>query len=142
MDIFVNILVFLHLAALVFGMGSGFALSRLGPYYGQVGEDAKLKLFVLGRRYSKTANMALAVLWVTGLLTVWLKYGGVAGLSGWFWAKMILVVILSASIGMGSAAYRKFVGGDVGASSRAAMAGRINLVAGLGVILCAVFAFA
>jgi len=142
MHVFINILVFLHLAALVFGMGAGIALIRLGPYYGQVGEEARAKLFILGRTFGKTANISLVVLWVSGILAVWLKYGGVGGLSGWFWAKMVLVVILSGSIGMGSAAYRKFVAGDMGASARAAMAGRINLVAGMGVILCAVFAFA
>lgn len=141
MEILINILIFLHILGLVIGMGSGVALSRLGPFYGQISEDQRGVLFKFAFLLGRNGHIGLGLLWVTGILVVWLKYGGVADFSWWFWAKMVLVVILSASIGMGSAAFRKFAAGDMGASARAAMAGKINAVAGVLIILSAVFAF-
>jgi putative membrane protein len=139
MDILYKLIVVAHILGLVLGMGSGMALSRMGPFYGQAGE-AKGVLFSFGRLLGKNGHIGLGLLWVTGILLIIMKWD-ITSMSPWFWAKMVFVVILSAGIGMGSAAYKKFVAGDVAASGRAALFGKINAVAGVAIILCAVFAF-
>jgi len=140
MDILINILIFLHLFGLVIGMGSGIALSRIGPLYGTSSEEQRKLLFRLAMMLGKNGHIGLGLLWITGPLVVWLKFGTL-DLGPWFWAKMVLVVILSASIGMGSAAFRKFAAGDMAASARVALTSRISGLAGLLIILTAVFAF-
>lgn len=141
MDILINLLIAFHLLGLVVGMGSGIALSLTGPMYGKANDDQRSQLFKLGNLLSRNGHVGLALLWVTGPIVIFLKYGGFGALSPWFWVKIVLAVILSASIGIGSAAYRKFQAGDMGASARVAMTGKINLVCGLLIILTAVFAF-
>mgnify|MGYP000392144044 CR=1 FL=1 len=141
MDIVIKILLFLHFFGLVIGMGSGVAMSRMGPLAQNANDDQRSILFTAGKMLSQNGHIGLGLLWVTGLLMVWLKYGSVDGMSVYFWIKMILVVILSASIGMASAAYKRVRGGDLSAMPRVKMFGMINGLAGLGVILSAVFAF-
>ncbi|MBU1176532.1 MAG: hypothetical protein KKH72_14100 [Alphaproteobacteria bacterium] len=142
MDIVVNILVALHLLGLVIGMGSGMALGVLGARTRTAPPDHKGLLFAIGNVLGRNGQIGLGLLWVTGIAVVLLKYNGVAGLTWWFWVKMALVVVLSASVGIGGAAYRKVQAGDAGAGKRLAMAGKVNLVTGPLIILAAVFAFA
>lgn len=142
MELVVVILIFLHLMGLVIGMGSGIALSVLGPLHGTATEDQRSLMFNIGARFARNGHVGLALLWITGPLILWLRYGGIGGLSSWFWVKIALVIALSASIGMGSAAYRKFSAGDTGASARVALTGKINGIVGILVVLTAVLAFA
>lgn len=141
MDIVVKFLLFLHFFGLVIGMGSGLAMSRMGPLAQNASDDQRSVLFSAGKMLSQNGHIGLGLLWVTGLLMVWLKYGALDGLGIFFWIKMILVVVLSASIGMASAAYKRVRAGDASAMPRVKMFGMINGLAGLGVILSAVFAF-
>lgn len=141
MDILNTILIALHLLGLVFAMGAGIALGVMGPLYGTAKDGERSMLFKIGNTLSRNGHVGLGLLWVTGILVVFLKYGGIDALNWWFWLKIVLVVILSASIGIGSAAYRRFQAGDNGASARLALTGTINKVVGPLIILCAVFAF-
>jgi len=141
MDIVNNIIVALHLLGLVIAMGSSMAFRLVMPRIASAGEGEQDKLFSIGSGLMRNANIGLGLLWVTGILAVVLKYGGVDGLDFWFWTKIALVVVLSASIGMGSAAFRRFKAGDKASGARLAMIGQINLVTGALIILTAVFAF-
>lgn len=141
MDILINLLIALHILGLVIGMGSGMANARLGPMYGTASAEQRSLLFKIGSMLGKNGHIGLGLLWITGILVVWLKYGGVGEFTFWFWVKMVLVVALSASIGIGSSAYRKFAAGDMGASARVAIAGKISAVCGVLVIVSAVFSF-
>ena len=136
-----NVLIGLHLLGLVIGMGSGIALGVMGPLYGQAKDGERSLLFRIGNALGRNGHVGLGLLWVTGILIVFLKYGGIGAMTPWFWAKMVAVVALSASIGIGSAAYRRFQAGDNGASARVALTATINKVLGPVIILLAVFAF-
>ena len=65
-----------------------------------------------------------------------------SALNWWFWVKIALVVVLSASIGIGSAAYRKLQAGDASVAGRLTLTSKINFVAGVLIVVSAVFAFA
>jgi protoporphyrinogen IX oxidase len=137
----VNVILFLHLIGLALGVGAGMALSHLGPVLTTATPEQRTTLFTYGKLIRKNAHGGLALLWVTGILMVWLKYDGVAGLSHWFWAKMVLVLVLSAAIGIGSKAFRQFAEGDAEAGKRVKIAGMVNGLSAIGVVLCAVLAF-
>lgn len=141
MDILGAVILALHFLGLVIGMGSGMALGVVMPRIGKAGEGERGKLFGIGDALVRNVNIGLGLLWVTGILIVLLNYGGIGGLSFWFWIKIGLVVVLSASIGMGSAAYRRLKSGDKASAARLAMTGRINLITGPLIILAAVLAF-
>ena len=141
MDIVNAVIIALHLLGLVITMGSSMALSLVMPRIATAGEGERDGLFGIGSGLMRNANIGLGLLWVTGILAVVLIYGGVGGLGLWFWIKIALVVVLSASIGMGSAAFRRFKAGDRASGARLAMIGNINLITGALIILTAVFAF-
>lgn len=141
MDMVNNILLFLHFGGLIAGMGSGIAMSRVGPALATANADQRKALFTLGGQLLRTAHIGLAVLWITGPLLIWLKFGGIGGLDAWFWAKIVFVIILSASIGIASAAFRKLAAGDASQAPRMKTAGMVNGLTGIAIVLCAVFAF-
>lgn len=141
MDVLINILVVIHLVGLVFVMGSGISMARIGPMYGQSNDDQRRLIFRMGAALTKNANLGLAMLFVTGPLLIWLKYGGFSGISHWFWVKMLLVVCLGASIGIGSKAFKKFAAGDMGASAKVAIMRKVSVSLGVLIVLCAVITF-
>ena len=141
MDIFVTVLIALHFLGLAIGAASvvafGVVMARIGP----TKDGERARLFSIGDTLVRYGHIALGLLWVTGILLVVFAYGGVGGLGAWFWVKLVIVVALSASMGMGSAAYRKFKADDMGASGRVAVTNAVNMVAGVLIILFAVMAF-
>lgn len=141
MDIVVSLLIFLHFMGLVIGMGSGIAMGVLGPMYGQASEEQRGLLFRIGKLLGRNGHIGLALLWITGPLIIFLKYGGLGAMTDFFWIKIVFVVILSASIGIGSAAFRRWANGDMSASGRVALTSKINGACGILAVLFAVLAF-
>lgn len=141
MDIVIKIILLLHFIGLGMGVGSGMAMMRVMPQIGQSGAAERARLFSAARGIGLNGNVGLGLLWVTGILLVILGPGLAVFSNPWFVAKLVFVVILSAAMGMGGAAVRKFAAGDNAASVRAAMMGRVGGASSLLTILCAVFAF-
>jgi uncharacterized membrane protein len=135
------ILQFLHFMGLVLGMGSGLALSQVGPAITGGTPDQRTALWGLQEKLSRAAHSGLGLLLITGLFLVGLKSGGLAGVNMWFWAKMGLVVVLVVSVGVGSSAAKRLKGGDVSAAPVVKRAGMINGLTGMAIVLLAVIAF-
>lgn len=135
------ILQFLHFTGLVLGMGSGLALSQVGPAIAGGTPDQRTALWGLQDKLSRTAHSGLGLLLITGLFLVGLKSGGLGGVNMWFWAKMALVVVLVVSVGIGSSAAKRLKGGDVSAAPVVKWAGMINGITGMAIVLLAVIAF-
>ena len=66
---------------------------------------------------------------------VWLRYGGVEGLSNWFWVKMALIVVMIGAMIVGG---RLRAAGNVAAAGTVAWVSRAALV---GVVIAAVLSF-
>lgn len=144
LEIFVNLLIGLHLLGLVLGMGSGLALGVLGPKLGSQDAGQREMAFALSAQMRKIGQFGLAILWVTGLSTLFFKYGvsgALTGMSVVFWLKIALVLVLSASIGIGSAAFKKVAAGDISARSGMVLSGKINQITAILIVFAAVFAF-
>lgn len=137
MHIFINILIFIHFFGLVLGMGSGMAMGTA-----MRGVDRSTGGFdKLTSALARNGHVGLALLWISGPLIVWLKYGGFAGLGFWFWVKIAFVIVLTAALAIGAVNFRKARQGDREAAKRAAMIGMVSGISGLIVIFSAVFAF-
>lgn len=141
MAVVVNLLIVVHLLGLVVALGSGIAMIRMRPVVAGANVEQRSSLFAVGKILISNALLGLGILWVTGPLLIWFKHGGVGEFSLWFWLKIIFVIILSASLGIGSKAHRKMREGDVSQAPRVKLSGTINAITGVVIVACAVFAF-
>jgi len=132
MDVLFNILLICHLGALGLGatsaIGAPIVMSRMA---GATPEGRQM-LGGIAARFGFNARIAVGVLVVTGVLMVWLRYGGVDGLGAWFWVKMALVAVIIAAMIVSQVARGRVNPGVMGWITRLSL---------LGVVIAAVFAF-
>lgn len=141
MDIFLNILLWLHFIGVAMALGGGMALAVTGPQFmANVAEYPDL-MWGVELAISRLGSLGLVVLLVTGPLMVWLRFGGTAALNGWFWLKMVFVAIAAVSVGMHHVTSKRFRRGNPAALGAMALSGRIAGFSMLAVVFCAVFAF-
>ncbi len=93
----IEILKIVHLLSLAAALGMTTANLITMRYVGGVDAAARPAFGPLGRSFGAYGVMAVALLWVTGIALLLLKYD-VSGLSGWFTAKLVMVVILTALV--------------------------------------------
>jgi len=141
MDVLVNLLFWIHLTALAFGGAAAFGIPVVGSRMRSATAETRPLLFSLADSLSKLGRGAIGALIITGPLMVWLKFGGTAGFTWWFWAKMVLVVLLLIAIIYAGINAKRAEGGDMAAAQRAPMLGMTAAGLFILVILCAVFAF-
>jgi uncharacterized membrane protein len=141
MGILTNILFWIHLSALSLGGAATFGIPVVGRLMPTATNDTRPLLFKVAKGLSTVSRAGLGLLIITGPLMVWLKFGGTEGFTAWFWAKMVLVVLLLVAViyaGINANAAER---GDMAAAKRAPMIGTVAMLLLLGVVLCAVFAF-
>ncbi len=122
-------------------MGGGIALSQVGPRLIATPADQRQLLWALEIFFSRIGAGGFAILLLTGPFMLWLKFGGPSGLTWWFSAKMVLVLVALIGVGLHEWAGRRFRNGDDGAVPMMFFGGRM---AGFGIVfamLCAVFTF-
>src|SRR3954454_11263761 len=111
-------LLFLHLFGLMLGaaggMSSGLIMRRAAAATPQ---DARA-LRGLGPMLADTSAAGLALMWATGLVMVWSRWGGLGNLPGLFWVKFVFVLTLTAAAVATHLAYRQIRGGNLGAAAR------------------------
>ena len=136
-----TLLLWFHFIGVGMGMGGGIALSQVGPRLIAAPADDRELLWILERFFSRVGASGLAVLLATGPLLLWLKFGGPSGLTWWFWAKMVFVIVALVGVVHHERASSRFRKGEAGAVPLMFVGGRM---AGLGIVLamlCAVFTF-
>lgn len=141
LPVITNLLFALHLMALAMGVGGGVALSQVGPRLVAAAPDQRATWWPLITIYSRIARVGVILLLITGPILLWLKYGGAAGLSGWFTLKMALVFVLIVSIGIGHWGTVRLKRGDEGGGKLMKMAGPVTMLTVTAIVLAAVFAF-
>jgi putative membrane protein len=141
MEILNNVLFWIHLVSLSLGGAATFGIPVVGSMMATATPDTRPTLFKVAHGLSSVGRAGLGGLIITGPLLVWLKFGGTAGFTTWFWAKMVLVVLLIVVVVWAGMNAKRAEGGDMAAAKRAPMIGGLGLVLLLGVVLCAVFAF-
>jgi putative membrane protein len=141
MDVIVNILLWIHIIALVAGGSNAVVGPVIGARLGRATPDAKAAYIEVLTALSKIGKVAMVTLLITGPLMLWLRYGGFGGVSVWFWIKMALIVVLLAAIIIGEINFKKAQAGDMAAAKVADLAHKITGLAFAGVLLAAVLAF-
>jgi putative membrane protein len=140
MNILVEILLWLHIVALVVGGTNSVVMPVIGSRMAGAAAETRAVLFSITERLANLGKGAMLVLLVTGPLMLWLRYGWVVP-GVWFWVKMALIVVMLVTITMAAANGKKAQAGDAAAAVRARQFGMITAVAFLGVLLSAVLAF-
>jgi hypothetical protein len=141
MDVIVDILLWIHIVALVAGGSNSVVGPVIGARLTRATPEAKVAYYGVLNTLSKVGKVAMVTLLVTGPLMLWLRYGGLGGASVWFWIKMALIVVLLASIIIGEINFKKEQAGDMAAAKVADLAHKISGLAFAGVLLAAVLAF-
>jgi putative membrane protein len=136
-----NLLLWIHIVALVAGGSNTVVMPIIGATLPKVDEQTRATLFRIGFHMATVGKVAAAALLISGPLLLWLKYGGLLGATSWFWAKMVLIVVMIAAIVFEETNFKKLALGDQAAARNSKLGGIIATVAFLGVLLAAVFAF-
>ena len=132
MDYFFDFLLICHLLALGLGVASAVAMPLVASRMAGASPEGRQLLGGIAARLGMNSRIAVGVLVLTGLLMVWVRYGGVDGMNQWFWVKMALVLVIIASI----------IAGALGRGRiNPAVLGWISRLSLLGVVIAAVLAF-
>lgn len=141
MDIVNNLLFWLHLMALALGGAASFGIPVVASRMPTATPEMRPTLLAIMHGLSKVGRAGIGTLIVTGLLLVWLKFGGIDKMTVWFWVKMVLVVALLAGVIYAGMLFKRTMAGDTAAAQQMPRVGMINTALLLGIVLSAVFAF-
>jgi hypothetical protein len=130
-----------HLMGLALGGAAGFGNAVVGQRLLAAGPDVRGHLFDVAHGLSKLGKIGMGLLIVTGLLLIWLQFGGVGSVSWVFWLKMVLLVALIADIVVMGRLEARAEGGDHGAMKYMPALGALSTLLLIGIVLCAVVAF-
>ena len=133
MDIVFDILLILHLVALVVGASSTVVMPIVFARMANASPEGKQMLGGIATRSRTNSQIALGVLVISGIAMVWVRYGGVEAFNTWFWVKMALVIVIFATMALGALAPRGSVNPAV-----LTWVTRLSL---LGIVIAAVLAF-
>ena len=136
-----SLLLWIHIVALVAGGSNTVVMPIIGATLPKVDEQARATLFGIGFHMATVGKVAAATLLISGPLLLWLKYGGLHGVTPWFWVKMVLMVVMFAAIVFEETNFKKLATGDQAAARNSKLGGIIASIAFLGVLLAAVLAF-
>lgn len=140
MDLMFQILLWLHIIALVVGGTNSVVMPVIGSQMPGAAAETRTVLFSIAERLATFGKGAMLVLLVTGPLMLWLRYGWAVP-NPWFWVKMALIVVMLVTITMAATNGKKARAGDAVAAARARTFGMVTGLAFLGVLLSAVLAF-
>jgi hypothetical protein len=137
-------LLFLHFVGLAMGVGSGFAMLRLGAAARELPPEERAKFMLRASAVSKNGGAGLGLLILTGLAMLFVR--GVGEVMAWgggaFHAKLTLVVIFIGVFGYSQVVQKKVrEAGGGPLMARLPKLGAALLVLGLLIILAAVIAF-
>ena len=93
------------------------------------------------RLLTRFGHWGIIVLLVSGPILLFVRYGGIDGISHWFWAKMALVVLLAGGVVTSAMSARKMRAGDAAATRRVRLGRIIAVVSLVGIVIFAVLAF-
>jgi hypothetical protein len=135
-----EILLILHLFG--FAMGIAAALGNGTVFMTMQGAPGDMPvLSKLTPRFARIGQIGLGLLWITGIILVWTAFGGPGNLPSLFWWKFVLVIAVSAVVGMLDATMRRVRAGDRAVAARLPVLGATSFVLTILIVIVAVFAF-
>lgn len=131
-----------HLLGLALGLSVPFSNMVLGSIAANASPEEQKAYAKFPPRMARVGDIGLALLWITGISMVFVKFGGFAGLPWTFNAKMVAVLVLTLGVGYIHSQMRKaFVEFDKAALGRIQTTGKVTLLAALTALVFAVVTF-
>ena len=141
MDIIIILLLWVHLLSLGLGGTAAFGISVVGSKMPTAAPEARPTLLKIMHDLSTVGRIGIGLLIVTGPLMIWLKYGGFDGMNTWFWIKMVLVLLLLATVTYSGILFKRVQAGDQAAAKLSPRVGRVSMLTFVAIIFSAAFAF-
>ncbi len=141
MHTFTQLVVILHFLGLAMGFATGIANSIM---LGLIAKAAPPEKSVLARFppvMSRVGETGIALLWLTGLILVYMKWGGFASFPWTFYVKVTAVVILTIVVLRVHTLGRRVAAGDTAAAASIPVFGKIAMVMALTAVVFAVLTF-
>jgi hypothetical protein len=132
-----DIILFIHLAGLMMGAGGGFGSMLVMRHAATLPPEQQGPFRALGPKMAKFSHIGLALMWITGLMLVFLRYGGLANLPQLFWVKIVFVLSLTLAAITIEMTYADIKRGNVAAAARLP---RLGPWAGMSSLLAVLFA--
>ena len=88
---------FVHFVGMMLGAAGGFGSALIMRRAVAAGPEAGGQLRALGPMLANVSAVGLALMWASGLVLVWSRWGGPGNLPGLFWLKFAFVLSLTAA---------------------------------------------
>lgn len=134
-------LLFLHFVGLMVGATGGFGSALIMRRALAAPPEAAGALRGLGPFLANVSAVGLALMWASGLVLVWSRWGGPGSLPGMFWVKFVFVLSLTAAAGIIHMTYAELRRGNMAVAARLPKLGPVAGVSSLLAVLFAVIAF-
>jgi len=134
-------LLFLHLVGLMLGAAGGFASAVIMRRALVLPADDARAVRGLGPILANVSLTGLVVMWATGLILVWSKWGGLESLPQMFWVKAIFILSLTVMTGLIHMTYAEIRKGNLAAAARLPKFGPMAGISALLAVLFAVLTF-
>lgn len=136
-----QLLLFGHFVGLMLGATGGFGSALVMRRARAAEATAAAPLRDLGPMLAKVSETGLGLMWATGLVMVWSRWGGPGTLPAFFWVKLVFVLSLTAVSFMIHRTYVEIRGGRPAAAARLPKLGPLAGISALLAVFFAVWAF-
>ncbi|MBM3750826.1 MAG: hypothetical protein FJW21_06540 [Acidimicrobiia bacterium] len=134
-------LVVLHFLGLAMGFSTGFGNIVMAGIMAKATPDERRTLAKFPPAIARVGDIGLVLLWVTGLVLVFTKWGGFGAMPGLFHAKLTAVVLMTLVSGFVHSQAKGVAAGDPGAIAKAQAAGKVTFVLAVTIVTLAVWTF-
>ncbi|MBM3778714.1 MAG: hypothetical protein FJW23_10835 [Acidimicrobiia bacterium] len=135
------ILLILHFLGLAMGFGTSFANMVMGGLIDKAAPGEKPVLARFPPAMIRVGDTGLILLWTTGLIMLYTKWGGFGNLPWQFHAKITAVAVLSGVIGYIHVLMKKARQGDQAAMARIPAVGKVAFLMAATALVLAVITF-
>jgi len=136
-----QLLLIVHFLALGLGLSATVVHAVLGTLMAGADPAEARGLARLRPVMAQVGGSGLLLLWATGLMLVFTKWGGFGSLPWQFHVKLTAVVLLTGAVGASHALQAKARRGDAAAAARLPIVGRVSLVCSVVAVVFAVLTF-
>jgi hypothetical protein len=133
----IDVILFFHIVGLMMGAGGGFGSMLVMRHAATLPPEQQGPFRALGPKMGRFSHIGLALMWITGLILVFMRYGGFADMPPLFWVKIVFVLSLTLAAIMIELTYAEIKRGNVAAAARLP---RLGPWAGLSSLLSVLFA--
>lgn len=137
----IDLLLAAHIIGLMMGAGGGFGSMLVGREALKRPADQAIALRSMGPILANFSFAGLILMWITGLVLVFVKYGGFAALPQMFWIKFIFISTLTLAAIATQVLYGQVKAGNTIAATRVPAFGQIAGISSLLAVIFAVLAF-